>query len=566
MSGYLNVYDLIEGHAHSSQQIISFYDDYHLVCQKSFSDIHQDVVATAKKLSAQLARNEIFFVSLPNAYDFLVLFLASLRAGVIPAPIVSPDLMAKSDYFDYLNEIKTYTQIQKILAPENYRLDLVKSGFEVVSLATVSTAVADRSMQQFVNNPQKPKFLSPLWQDQIAFIQFSSGSTSEPKGVLISHKALIENINSIKQALNLNESSVILSGAPLFHDMGLVGTLLTPLLTPFAAHILKPIDFFKSPAKFIELTAKLQATVWVGPDSMYRILAKSLQQDKFSSPLDLSSLQVCLCGSEPVLYETFIRFSEAATPYGWKPTTFVPGYGQSENVLAISFTALNSQIKIQKKNKRDVVSCGRPIGDTKIQILDENQKLVKDGTEGLIWFQSSSLCSGYLDQEDLFKTNKLGSWFFTGDIGFIKDEEIYISGRFKDMIIIDSKRYFAVDLEQRVWNIIGHDKHVKKIAIVGSGAIGGDEAVSICIEWLDFMPLFSFRQRQEFSNKIIHNLKNQFKINKKDIFYTGIGSLPRTTSGKLKRYLIRTKITQGQLKSSLWHIFWRSWVFFHTRF
>lgn len=557
MSGYLNVYDLIEGHPQSTQKIVSFYDDYKLVCQKTISDIKIDVQITAKKLSTQLQKNEIFFVSMPNSYEFLILFLGSLKAGVIPAPIVSPDSMMKSDYFDYLNEMKSYTGVQKILVPEMYRSDLVKSGFEVVSIA-ISTSETDTL--QFLNNPQKPKFLPSHLHDQIAFVQFSSGSTSEPKGVLISHQALIENITLTKQSLELSDRSIIISWAPFFHDMGLVGSLLTPLLTPFEAHILKPIDFIKSPEQFLELTTKVKASVWVGPDSMYRILSKTLAQNKPGGKIDLSLLQVCLCGSEPVLFETFNQFSQAAIPFGWKPYTFTPGYGQAENVVSISFGTLRTHIKTHEKNKRLIVSCGKPVGNVKIQILDENQKLVKDGLEGLIWIQSPSLCSGYLDRDDLFKANRLGSWFFTGDIGFIREGEIYISGRYKDMIITSSKKYFAVDLEQRIWNLIGHDKHVKKLAVVGKGAIGGDESIVICIEWLDFVPPLSFRTRKEFRNKIIHNLKNQFKILPKDILFTGVKSLPRTTSGKMKRYLIRNRVDKKQLKNNLWNVFWRSWT------
>lgn len=557
MSGYLNVFDLIEGHSQTQHKIISFYDDYKLICQKSFFEINQDVVATAKILSAQLEKNEIFFVSLPNSYDFLVLFLASLKAGVIPAPIASSDTMLKVDYFDYLNEMKSYTQIQKILVADNYRADLVKAGFEVVSLAINGEATVD---VKFLNNPQKPKFLPNELKDQIAFVQFSSGSTSEPKGVMISHKALIENISNIKQSLELSDRSVIISWIPFFHDMGLVGSLLTPLLTPFETHILRPIDFIKSPELFLELTSKVKATVWVGPDSMFRILTKVLTRNKFSSKVDLSSLQVSLCGSEPVLLETFNQFSQAAIPFGWKPYSFTPGYGQAENVLSIAFGRLRTHIKTHEKNRRLIVSCGKPTGDVKLQILDENQKLVKDGLEGLIWIQSPSLCSGYLDREDLFKSNRLGSWFFTGDIGFIKDDEIYISGRHKDLIIVESKKYFSVDIEQRVWNLIGHDKHVKRVAVAGKGQIGGDETVFICIEWLDFLPPISFRLRRDFRNKIIHHLKNQFKINTNDILFTGVRSLPKTTSGKLKRYLIRNRIAKGQLKNSLWNIFWRSWL------
>lgn len=557
MSGYLNAYDLIEGHSQNTQKIISFYEDGAVVHQKSLAEINQDVVILAKKLTSQLVKNEIFFVSLPNSYDFLVVFLASLKAGVIPAPIASADSLPKSEYYDYIDQIKAYTQIQKILSVDSQRTELVRSGFEVISIGETATG---SNQEQFLNNPQKPKLLPAHLLGQIAFIQFSSGSTSDPKGVLISHKALIENITLLRSSLELSDSAVLVSWIPFFHDMGLVGSLLTSILTPIRhAHIIKPIDFVKSPQKFLELTSAVKATIWVGPDSMYRVLAKSLSQNQLG--VDLSSLKICLSGSEPVLVETYKHFKNAAENYGWNPESFVPCYGQAENVLAISLAPLRSKIKTQEKNKRQIISCGKPSRDVNIQILDENQKLVMDGTEGLLWFQSPSLCSGYLDKEEIFRANCLGSWFFTGDIGFIKDEELYISGRYKDLVIVDSKKYFFADLEQRVWNLIGHDRHVKKVAVVGKGDIGVNESITVCIEWLDLIPFLSFRQRDDFRNKIIHNLKSQFKIGKKDIVYIGVRSLPRTTSGKLKRYLIRNRLAKKQLKQSLWNIFWRSLVF-----
>ncbi|MBL7543055.1 MAG: AMP-binding protein [Bdellovibrionaceae bacterium] len=556
MSGYLNAYDLIEGRTHETRKIISFYEDYSLVHQKSFAEINQDVLVMANRLAAQLEKNEIFFVSLPNGYDFLVVFLASLKAGVVPAPIVNTDSMMKSDYYTYIDQLKTNTQIQKILVPEANKNELVRQGFEVVSMADIPGNV---DVEQSVNNPQIPKILPDHLADQIAFIQFSSGSTAFPKGVMISHKALIENITSIRLSLELNEKSVLVSWIPFFHDMGLVGTLLTPLLSPFETHIMRPIDFIKSPEKFLEMTSRLRATIWVGPDSMYRILSKVLTQN----PVDISlaSLKVCLSGSEPVLLETFNQFQSVAGNYGWNPQSFITAYGQAENVLIISFGVLRSHVKSYEKNKRQVVSCGKPVRDIKIQILDENHKLMKDGLEGMIWIQSPSLCSGFLDKDEVFKALCLGSWFFTGDIGFIKDGELYISGRHKDLIIIDSKKYFSVDLEQRVWSLIGHDPHLKKVAVVGKGAIGLNETITVCIEWQDLFPPLSFRQRRDYRNRIIHHFKNQIKLTTKDIIFIGVKALPRTTSGKLKRYLIQTLVAKKWLANSLWSVFWRSWIF-----
>lgn len=562
MSAYLNVYDLIEGYSQNLYKIISFYDDYNLVCQKSYSDIHSDVVLMAQKLSSQLGKNEIFFVSLPNSYEFLIVFLGSLKAGVIPAPIASPDSMTRSEYFNFLREFKSGTQTHKILAPDVYRSEMVKEGFEFVSM---NEAPPSSEQDKFINNPQKPKFLPAHLKDQIAFIQYSSGSTAEPKGVLISHTALIENITQIKESFELSSRSILVSWLPFFHDMGLIGGLLTPLLAPFPVHILNPTDFEKSPRRFLELTTKLKATIWVGPDSMYRTLTKTIIQSPFEQKIDLSSLQVCICGSEPVLIETFNQFSQVAIPLGWNPISFVPAYGQAENVLLTTFAPLRTRIKTYEKNKRLIVSCGKPVGKLKIQILDEKQKLLKDGLEGLIWIQSTSLCTGYLDNDEKFKSRRLGAWFFTGDIGFIKDEQLFISGRFKDLIIVDSKKYFLIDLEQRIWNVIGHNKHVKKVAVVRKSSIGGDETISVFIEWLDFFPLGSIRQRLAFTSKIIHSFKNQIKISKKDIHFTGIRSLDRTTSGKLKRYSIRRRLKRIQIKSTLWSIFWRSWYFGFTR-
>ncbi len=171
MSGYLNLYDLIEGRSQNTQKIVSFYENYELVSSKSFADIHQDVLAMTKKLSSQLVQNEIYFVSLPNCYEFVIVFLASLKCGVLPAPIVSSDSLLKADYLDYIDQMRAHTQINKILAPEASRAELTKMGFEFISMSGAAPSIQS---EDFKNNPQKPKMIPPHLNDQIAFIQFSS--------------------------------------------------------------------------------------------------------------------------------------------------------------------------------------------------------------------------------------------------------------------------------------------------------------------------------------------------------------------------------------------------------
>lgn len=506
-----------------------------------------DSIAT--KLAKQLIPGEIFLLSLPTGIDFIAVFLACLKIGVIPAPIVSPDSVLRDEWFKIISQIKESVGIAKVLTISTLKKDLNSMGFEFINCdVNIETSAFSEA-----NNPQKPKIISSELSNQIAFVQFSSGSTGDPKGVLISHRALFENIQMIKTALRLNASDKILTWLPMYHDMGLIGTILCPLLTPFEIFLMSPISFIKDPETFLEITKQESISVWVGSDSMYRILSKTLESSKKAHVL--SSLRICLSGSEPVLRSTYDSFLSLASKVGWNSKSYLPVYGQAENVLAICFSELNQEIKIHRKNGRDFISCGRPIGAIKIQILDDNKNLLSDLIEGDVWIQSPSLLTGYLDDSEKYKENTLGSWFFTGDIGFLKDGELYISGRKKDVIMTDSKKWFSTDLEERFWNALSGHSGLKKIAVIPVGPVGGKEEMAICLEYKNWFPIFDFWNRHQIKKTLQIVAKNYGILKASNIYFVAFRSMPRTTSGKLKRFLLRQLIQKKSLKTGYLDIF-----------
>ncbi|MEW6733435.1 MAG: fatty acyl-AMP ligase [Acidobacteriota bacterium] len=315
---------------------------------------------------------------------------------------------------------------------------------------------------------QKPDINS----NQLAFIQYTSGSTADPKGVMISHRNLLHNEKLIQLAFHQNSESIVVGWLPFYHDMGLIGNVIQPLYAGSRCILMSPLAFLQRPYRWLKTITKYQATTSAAPNFAYELCVRNITSEQCES-LDLSSWQQALSGSEPVRYQTLKRFAETFQSCGFRWQSFYPCYGLAEATLFISgghsgdapliYTLDKLAIEQHRvievapnsANAKRLVACGKVSSEHKVIIVEpESATICSTNQIGEIWIYSASVAQGYLNRslenKEIFQAylaNGEGPFLRTGDLGFIKDGELCITGRVKDILIIRGKNYYPQDIE-----------------------------------------------------------------------------------------------------------------------
>jgi acyl-CoA synthetase (AMP-forming)/AMP-acid ligase II len=311
--------------------------------------------------------------------------------------------------------------------------------------------------------------------DTPAFLQYTSGSTSQPKGVIVSHANLLHNEELIQQAFSQTESSVIVGWLPLYHDMGLIGNVLQTLYVGAQCVLMSPAAFLQSPFRWLQAISYAKATTSGGPNFAYDLCVRKISEEQ-RAQLDLSSWKVAFNGAEPIRPATLERFTEAFAPCGFNAEAFHPCYGLAEATLFVTGKAAGSPraqsfnvAELVKnrvvssggngtENKR-LVSCGVSFGEQTVVVVNPETRIEADTDEvGEIWVAGPSIAGGYWNQPEAtrqtFHAQLAGDtqkkFLRTGDLGFVFDGELYVTGRLKDLIIIRGLNHYPQDIEQTV--------------------------------------------------------------------------------------------------------------------
>jgi fatty-acyl-CoA synthase len=423
--------------------------------------------------------------------------------------------------------------------------------------------------------------------DDIAFIQFTSGSTAKPKGVGLTHRNLIANTHCIMNlGLRATEQDVACSWLPLFHDMGLIGFLLSPLMVQASAVFLPTLRFLKRPVEWLQMITRHRGTITFAPNFAYGLCTKRIGESDLDG-IDLSSLRVAGCGAEPIELATLENFVTKFSTAGFQRKAFLPCYGMAESTLAVTFIGLEEELKTDcvslekltgkglavpaQPDSRDaarIVSCGRPFADHAVLITDQRGETCKEGQVGEIRLRGPSVMSGYFKNRQTTEKALEDGWLHTGDLGYMRAGELYICGRLKDLIIIAGKNYYPMDIEWTVSEI----EAVRKGNVVAFGIqdIGhSDEQVVVCAETkvdpADYPGL---------EKKIKNRVREILGIKLHDVVVLKPAVLPKTSSGKLQRNLAKTlylnndlgasRKNQGKLKIAA-HWAKSQWSFFKHR-
>lgn len=357
-----------------------------------------------------------------------------------------------------------------------------------------------------------------------AFIQFTSGSTGSPRGAVISQRAAVTSATMMAEALGLTASDVGVSWLPFFHDMGLVGVLLSSLVAGFPVHLLQPGDFLLHPSRWLELLSSARATMTVAPNFAYELV---LRRAGPRGAIDLKPLRAMLNGSEPVLRSTLAAFEAKHAVHGLRPGAILPVYGLAENVLGVAFQADGAPDADLPHEGRQVPSVGQPLPGMTVAIHRPDGSLARQGEDGEICVQGDAVMDGYLGDDAATARALRDGWLWTGDRGIISSGRLYVTGREKELIIKSGRKFHPADIERLVAQIADTPPNgVAAFSVLDEATRG--EALVIVVE-----------QRRIATDDLVARIRGRIAeelgVQADRVELVGAGDLPRTTSGKLRR-------------------------------
>jgi acyl-CoA synthetase (AMP-forming)/AMP-acid ligase II len=500
---------------------------------------------------------------LPANDDFVLCFLGAIRAGIIPVPIYPP--MA-------LGALQAYLDNTRHIVAKSGARGLVTTSKIKRLLGTVQAACP--ALEQVVAIEGIRESTEPLKAEKItledpAFLQFTSGSTSRPKGVTLTHGNLAANIQCIMvDGLRMVPDDIAVSWLPLYHDMGLIGFVLAPIFHTVPVVFLPPLLFLKRPITWFQAFTKVSGSTAYAPNFAYALCVKRIKAVDLEG-LDVSRWRVAGCGAEPIRPETLEAFADTFAKIGFKKEALLPSYGMAESSLAISFTELHEGMKTLSLHGPDLwekgvvrtvpegdedavrlVSCGKefPLHQVRIFAPDDATSAtpLAEDTVGELRISGPSVMRGYWEDAERTKETFAGPFLRTGDLGFLHEGHVFICGRSKEVVIVNGRNYYPQDMEWEASKVPG----VRKGNVVAFGArdpsgIERDrERVVIAFEVQDAERL---GHASALLGEVRKAVQEGMGLTLDDVVALPPGALPKTSSGKLQRAKTRELYETGEL-------------------
>lgn len=558
MQDFISIVDALQGHAKDYPDSIAI----KFMTQKSCETLtYKEFDQQACRLAQILQQHDSYYderavILLPPGLDYIVAFFACLYAGVIAVPVYPP---RKNQHKNRVLSILDDSQAKFVIT--NQTLAPEFTDYTVIDIDSIGKEVVG-------------KHCFPITPSKIAFLQYTSGSTSTPKGVLISHLNLIANIKGILSFTPSMESErdKVCSWLPPYHDMGLIGCVLTSLYKRFELILMPPAYFLHSPIRWLEIISQERITLTCVPNFAFDFCVKKISPVQITQ-LDLSSLRCIYNGSEPIQFDSIQKFINKFAIAGLSPQAIYPCYGLAEATLMLTAKQYNAPNTSLKLNKLDfelgkisiasesvdtpsvhIINCGNCLTNHSIRIVEPNSlNELPEGTVGEIWASGPSIAKGYWNKAELSKAtfeNRLPNisdslYLRTGDLGFMNHGNLYVTGRIKDLMIMQGKNYYPQDIEQAI--TLNHEKFE---------SLG---AAAFTIEVENRQELIVLQEvKREAINRGEHDLLfsdiraillDQFGLVPYSIVLIKPYTLPKTSSGKIQRWLARKAFLEKTLQS-----------------
>jgi acyl-CoA synthetase (AMP-forming)/AMP-acid ligase II len=503
--------------------------------------------AAACFLEAGIRRGDHVLIVTPLVRPAVAAIFGLWTIGAVPIQLgIPPRMQSRAGFFQNL-------------ADTAERLD---ARFLLLQSQDVPLASVGRFRVLDIDAVFKPARVSPLSKPvrgETAFLQLTSGSTSHPRAVIISHECLMLHMRSMSQRLPSHSGSIAVSWLPLHHDMGLVGGLLFPFYNGFPAHMISTADFQRSPGLWLETISRVRATITAAPPSAYAIciqLAARLQ----SRGCDLSAWECAMIGAEPISPSLLDRFAEAFAPMGFRSEAFFPVYGLAEATVAVTFPRLLAKTQIDRVQQaaleceaRAVPACdsqsslafvgvGTPIDGTEIRIAGAGGYPLPERGVGEVQVRSTSLALGYYGEPEATKATFQDGWLHTGDLGYLAGDVLFVTGRQKEIIIKGGHNLVPSILEEIAGAVAG----VRPGAVAAVGIPSPElETELVCVA-------AETRCDRIEHPALVERIRLALKVRGvavDRVFLLPPGCLPKTTSGKLQRNAI-VRMLAGQLKTA----------------
>jgi acyl-CoA synthetase (AMP-forming)/AMP-acid ligase II/acyl carrier protein len=525
---------------------------------------YQQLDAKARSIAVYLQNistpGERVLLLYPPGLDYIAAFFGCLYAELIAIPLYPP------------RNNRNMSRIQSIMEDSQAQIALTNNKC-LINVQTLFNHAPDLKKLQWLATDQIDENLAEQWESKsvrsvsIAYLQYTSGSTSTPKGVMISHENALENSAEIAISWRTGTDSILLSWLPHFHDFGQVYGVIQPIYNGFPCIFMSPSSFTQRPIRWLKAISDYKATHSGAPNFAYDLCVEKIKPEQREN-LDLSSWEVTVNGAETVRMQTLEKFYQVFAPYGFRWSTFYPSYGLAEATLGVSggknpLTILTVQADSLAKNVivealldehrvKKLVGCGNTVLNANVVIVDpESLTQSPSGQVGEIWISGPSIAQGYWGRpEETQRTfgayltdNGEGPFLRTGDLGFLKDGELFITGRIKDLIVIRGSNHYPQDIELTV-----EQSHPSlRSGYSATFAIDENDQERLVIVCEIERTYLRKLDGDEVIRAILQAVSKEHELEVYAVLLLKTGSIPKTSSGKIQRQACRTQFLNNQL-------------------
>lgn len=590
-NSYKNVTEILQEkvNLYPNRIAFEFLNEDKSIEKYSYMDLHNRALTIAGQLNEKCIAGSRILLLYPPSPDLIFAFWGCIYAGVIPVPTTLP--LKKNMFAQRLANIiencqpalcLTNSTIQKLFLLN--KIDRFISTLPIIKNLGGNLSRINKFDRNFSFN-NLPFILSDKIKsnnnqdiqscelDDVLFLQYTSGSTNVPKGVIVSHRNMLINSELIKNDFCLNEHSKSMVWIPPYHDMGLMGTVIHPIYVGYSVRIMSPLQFIRDPLIWLEQISEFKANLSGGPNFAYDLCNRFYNEERLKD-IDLSCWKTAFCGSELINYNTLADFIKNYTKHKFKKNSFMPCYGLAESTLYVTGihsydpeSAILVDKEDLKKNQVTVVresnsagsrivSCGLNVNDQDLKIVDADGNELAENQIGKIVIRSLSVAKGYWNNleatNNVFKfkiKNNNNDYLDTGDLGFINQKQLYITGREKEVMIIHGQNHHPQWIEKKIQDL---SPLIRKncIAVFQIPEISKDRIIVVT-------EVYNKINEEDFKNlaiQIFRNIYSDFELQIERIVFLGKNGLTKTTSGKIPRANISRQLQNNELEPIyVWH-------------